>query len=347
VSALAGGPDTTSEHTTWRGEDVELDMVVERLLRMNGDHARHVHGHAATRTLNLLVACGGDVEEELLARRLEGARVRHPSRTIVLREHAQDRLDARILIDCDVGATPGVVGSCHDRVVLVADAARLRHADSLVHALRVGGLPSVLWLPGAAESAAERALAPRCDAILLDTAAAPGADALRAAVARARRLGAAAHVRDFAWLRLARWRQRVATRFDAPAALALLDAATRLEIRCSGPDDATPLLLASWLAARARWRLTRLARADGAWRTLARREDGGEVELAIGRCDANGPAGVHALTLSAHDDVLELVEPVAEPDVARTFAAALSTFDAPAGGYAAALATLSDGLEPA
>lgn len=341
MTALA--PDA-GERTEWHGEDVELDEAAERLLRMNRDHARHAHGHAATRTLNLLVACGGDVEDEVLASRLEGARVRHPSRTIVLREHAAARLDAHLAIDCDVGTTPGVVGSCHDRVELVADAERLQHADSLVHALLVGGLPAVLWLPGARESAAEQPLAPRCDAVLLDTAAAPGPDALLAAVARARRLGAEAHVRDLAWMRLARWRQRVAARFDAPAALALLPAATRLEVRCSGPDAATPLLLAAWLAARAQWQLARLVHADGAWEGTARREDGGELAISVGRCDAAGPAGIHALVLSAGDDAIEVVEPVAEPGAARAFAAALRTFDEPAGGYAAALAALAAGL---
>ncbi|HYV14496.1 MAG TPA: glucose-6-phosphate dehydrogenase assembly protein OpcA, partial [Conexibacter sp.] len=159
MSAPAGGRDVISERTEWHGEDVELDEVAARLLQMNRDHARHAHGHAATRTLNLLVACSGDVEATVLARRLEGARVRHPSRTIVLREHAAARLDAHVSIDCDVGATPGAVGSCHDRVELAADAERLRHADSLVHALLIGGLPTVLWLPGAAASPAEASLA--------------------------------------------------------------------------------------------------------------------------------------------------------------------------------------------
>lgn len=341
MSALA--PDA-GERTEWHGEDVDVDEIAQRLLRMHRDHARHAHGHAATRTLNLLVACGGDVDAETLAGRLEGARVRHPSRTIVLREHALPRLDARLEIDCDVGRTPGVVGACHDRVELAADAERLRHADSLVRALLVGGLPVVLWLPGARESAAEQALAPRCDAVLLDTAAAPGPDALYAAVARARLLGIASHVRDFSWMRLARWRQRVAARFDEPAARSLLGATTRLTVRCSGPDAATPLLLAAWIAARARWRIAPLAHADGAWEGAARRADGGAVELRVGRCEQHGPTGVHALTLAAGDDAIELLEPVAEPDVARAFAAALRTFDEPAGGYTAALDALAAGL---
>jgi glucose-6-phosphate dehydrogenase assembly protein OpcA len=338
VSALTGGRVEVGE---WHGEDVEVDEVADRLMRMNLEHARHEHGHAATRTLNLLVVHGRDVAADALAEQLERARTRHPSRTLVLREHDAARIDARLTIECDVCGAPGNVGTCHDAVTLVADATRLAHADSLVHALLVAGLPTLLWLPGAHESPAERPLAAQADAVVLDSAAGPD---LCAAVERAARLGAATHVRDLAWLRLTRWRQRVAARFEAREARALLAAVTRLEVRCGGGDAATPLLLAAWIAARAGWRIAGLERDEDGWRGAAQRDADTHVEIAVGPCGAGAPTGVHAVALATARETLELVEPIREPDAARTFAAALRAVDEPAAGYAPALAALREGL---
>lgn len=335
-------PAPPAERTEWRGEDVEPDALADRLLRMNREHARHAHGHAATRTLNLLVAPGGDVTADTLAARLAGLSMRYPSRTIVVREHAPPRLDATLAIDCGVCGQPrgpGGAGYCHDSVELTADAERLLHADSLVRPLRVAGLPTVLWLPGAKPGVAERPLAETAEAIVLDSGAAPD---VHAAFARVDALGAG-RVRDLAWLQLARWRQRVAARFDAPEARALLPAIERIELRCSTRDTAAGLLLAGWIVARAGWTLTRLNRAEGAWTGVARRPDGPTVALAL--CLPSGALpGIEALTLRAGEQAIELVEPVAEPGAGPAFAAALRSLDEPAPGYPLALAALLEGL---
>lgn len=329
------------ERSEWHGEDVELDEVAEQLLRLNRDHARHAHGHAATRTLTLLVAPGDDTLPETVAARLDEMHARHPARTIVLREHPRDRLDASVRIECAVGGAPGAAGYCHDAIVLRADATRLRHADSLVHALLIAGLPVVLWLPGARPSVAEAALAELADAVVLDSGASPdpAAGFARAgAVTRAR-------VRDLAWLRLGRWRQRVAARFDDPAALALLGRVERFELRCAEPDLASALLLVGWIAARAGWLLTSLTGAGGAWHGEAQRADGGAAELALGCPEPERePPGIHRLALHASAETVEIVEPVAELDAARAFAAALRTYDEPGRGYEAALTALREGL---
>jgi glucose-6-phosphate dehydrogenase assembly protein OpcA len=342
-AAVSATAPEAGERSEWHGEDVDVDEVAEQLLRMNREHARHAHGHAATRTLTLLVAPGADAAPELVAARLEEMHARHPARTIVLREHAADRLDASLQIDCALAGGPGAAGHCHDAVVLRADAARLRHADSLVHALLVGGLPIVLWLPGARESPAEAALAALASAIVLDSGAA--ADAAVAGLARAARLGERCGVRDLAWLRLARWRQRVVARFDEPAARALLPRVERLQLHCGRPDLTAALLLAGWIAARAGWRIARLAGTDGVWEGSARRPDGGTVELSLG-CGAHGaePSGIHALVFHGGGEAVEIVEPVSEPDAARAFAAALRGFDEPSRGYEPALAALREGL---
>lgn len=331
------------ERSEWHGADVEADELASRLARMNREHARLDHRHAATRTLNLLVAPGPDVAPQALTTRLGGLHTRHPARTIVVREHDAPRLDATLAIDCGAGAgvDAGLAGSgfCHDSAELVADRARLRHADSLVRPLRVSGLPTLLWLPGAEASAAERPLASLADAIVLDNGAARD---VAGALARTAALGPE-RVRDLAWLRLARWRQRVAQRFEAPAERALLARAEHVELRCAVREEAAALLLAGWIVARAGWALADLRVTDGRWHGTARRGDGGTVALSLLRPCAALP-GIEALTLHAGDDAVELLEPVAEPGSGRAFAAAMRGFDEPAPGYQAALTALLEGL---
>jgi glucose-6-phosphate dehydrogenase assembly protein OpcA len=341
VSALADA----RERSEWRGEDVTAGEVAERLLALNREHARHAHGHAATRTLNLLVAPADDVTPDALAEQLAGLADRHPSRTIVVREGAAPRLDATVAIDCTIGSGAGRAGHCHDMALLVADGQRLAHADSLVRPLRVVGLPTVLWLPGTRASRAQEPLAALAQAIVLDSAAGSGSQ-LPALFARAAALDVA-RVRDVAWLRLARWRRHVAARFDDPDALALLARMERVELRSCSPQQASALLLSAWIAARAGWTIERLAPTPDGWNGIAIRPDGNAVELALGPPEQPDLTGIHALALHAGGRVIALHAPVAAANPARAFAAALGMFDTATPGYAPALAELLGGMEAA
>ena len=349
MSPLADAPGASAavlrERSEWRGEDVNASDVADRLVALNREHARHEHGHAATRTLNLLVAPGEDVERDALARQLTGLSDRHPSRTIVVREHAATRLDAYVAIDCTIGSRAGGGGHCHDIAELVAGAERLAHADSLVRPLRVAGLPTVLWLPGTRASRAQAPLAALAHAFVLDSGIASG-PALPAMLARAAALDVE-RVRDVAWLRLRRWRRHVAARFEDPDALALLDRAEHVELRSCVAQQASALLLAGWIAARAGWRIERLAPEAHGWSGTARRRDGGQVELALGPPERPDRTGIHALALHAAGATIALRAPVAAPDPARAFAAALGMFDTAAPGYAPALSALLDGMPAA
>jgi glucose-6-phosphate dehydrogenase assembly protein OpcA len=351
VSALADGTGGIGvagarERSEWRDTDVSAGEVAERLLALNREHARHAHGHAATRTLNLLVAPGADVASDVLDRQLAGLADRHPSRTIVVREHAAPRLDARVAIDCTIGGRAGsCAGHCHDVAELVADAERLRHADSLVRPLRVAGLPTVLWLPGARASDAQAPLTALAQAFVLDSGVAIGA-ALHATFTRAAALDVE-RVRDVAWLRLARWRRHVAARFEDPDALRLLASVERIELRSCGPQQASALLLAGWIAARAGWTVERLTPEERGWSGSARRPDGGGVAIALDPPAEPDLTGIHALALHADGETIALRAPVAAPNPARAFAAALGMFDTATPGYAPSLAALLDGMSGA
>ena len=54
------------------------------------------------------------------------------SRTLVLRRHGADRLDAELVIESELPEAAGRVGVSHDRVTLTADDSRLEHAGSLL-----------------------------------------------------------------------------------------------------------------------------------------------------------------------------------------------------------------------
>lgn len=340
MSALAQADGR--ERSEWRGEHVTIGEVAERLVALNREHARHEHGHTATRTLNLLVAPAGDVAPEELTSRLAAMADRHPSRTIIVREHPAPRLDAHVAIDCTIGGRAGGSGHCHDLALLVADAERLAHADSLVRPLRVAGLPTVLWLPGARASRAQDPLAALAHALVLDSGAACGA-ALPAAFARVASL-AVERVRDVAWLRLSRWRRHVAARFDDPEALRLLERVERVELRSCTPQQASALLLAGWIAARAGWRIEQLTPQESGWHGTARRADGRELEIRLGPPEQPARTGIHALALHANGETIALRAPVAAPDPARAFAAALGMFDTATPGYAPALEAVLGGM---
>ncbi len=135
------------EHSRWGGEDVRVDQVVAELARLHRALQDDGHGHAMARTLNLIVAPASAVAAKAVDDALAGLGAHSPSRTLVLRRHGSDRLDAELAIECELPDAAGRVGVCHDRVTLTADDSRLEHAASLLAPLLLSDLPTVLWLP--------------------------------------------------------------------------------------------------------------------------------------------------------------------------------------------------------
>jgi glucose-6-phosphate dehydrogenase assembly protein OpcA len=265
------------DRASWQGDDVSVATVVQALERLEAEHYSHPHGHATTHTLNLVVGPAAAREEIEVEELLGSVRARHPSRTILLAEHPLDRIDAAVAIDCEL-AGPGAA-LCHDRVMLVADSRRLERVGSLVRPLLARGLQTVVWLPGPeAHAPLERALAGVGDAVVVDSAASPE---VRSGLARSARLAEHARVCDLAWGRIDRWRARIAAAFDEPGRLEALECSRSLEIDQRGAaTDA--VLLCGWVAARAGWRIERLAATeDGALAGRAARPAADPVELAI------------------------------------------------------------------
>lgn len=330
---------TAPERADWSGEGVRIAEVVARLGRLQGEHGRHDHRHASARTLNLVVVPGAATESDV-GRRLAELGAHSPSRTILLGEHAADRVDAELTMEC-AAITHGV-GLCHDRVLLRADQRRLGHADALVGPLLMAGVPTVVWLPGSTTSPAEAALAPLADHVVLDSAA-PGRGSVYDRLARAARTANVVEVHDLAWLRLAWWRARIAAAFDSPHRRVLVARLDRLEIRHEPDALAAALLLAGWVAARASWRIESLA--DHGDRHLGRAPG---VELAlVAEPGVAGWGGIERVALCAGAQEVSLERAGASEAGRDVLAEAFNPLEAGVAGYEAALAAVLGPLERA
>ncbi len=121
------------------------------------------------RTLNLIVAPASPAAARAVDDALAGLGAHSPSRTLVLRRHGSDRLDAELAIEGELPDAAGRVGVCHDRVTLTADDSRLEHAASLLAPLLLSDLPTVLWLPEPDSPIPDRRLLDRAEQILVDS----------------------------------------------------------------------------------------------------------------------------------------------------------------------------------
>ena len=332
MSAPATHEKVVPEASSWSEQDTSVDRVADELLRLHHEHGAEDHGHSAARTVNLtVVPCGGDVEKavEWAVERLGG---HNASRTIILREHEADRLDAKAAIKCEVPQNhSGRVGLCHDVVTLSADPQRLAHSASLVAPLIITGLPSVLWSPDAARPLPDSELLERVEQVILDTTGS-GFEALRNAAA----LVVQSAVRDLAWGRLDYWRAATSAAFDTEARLALLGKVDSLEVRHLDGGVEPAHLYAGWVAARAGWKVSPLTGSNGEL-TGAAKHGRRRVELAIRREEsAAGCGGIASATFGAGAEKVEVTKGAAGDDAADPFPVALRP-----------IASFSRGYEPA
>lgn len=335
--------DAAAERLSWQGSATSVGEAAAAVARLNGEHFRHEHRHAATRALNFIVA--PECAEPEVAQRVASLSAQHPSRTIILREHQADRLDAEVAVDCNVPAEPGPLGVCHDRATLAANRPRLEHADSLVAPLLLLGLPTVVWLPGSKEGPADAPLLSISDYAVLDSAAAEPL----AAIQHAARVGQKTAVHDLAWGRLSYWRARIAATFEPTPTLRLLSRTAgvglRYEPSCVGPA----LLLAGWIAARAGWEIEALwEEHHGRWQGSVRDRRGAAVRLALDPdSDARACGGVEKVIFHAGDEVLELDRGAASDRFRDVFVEALRPLDSYARGYMAAIQAVAGALRAA
>jgi glucose-6-phosphate dehydrogenase assembly protein OpcA len=322
------------ERTEWRGKGVHVDQVTNQLARLHRDHQRDGHVHALTRTLNLIITPSSARANRAIEEALAGLGSHSPSRTLVLRRHDRERLDAELIIECELPEASGRVGVCHDQVTLTADDVRLGHSASLLAPLLLSDLPTVLWLTEPSSQIPDPRLLERAQQVLVDSAS-EGASFRRLV-----ELARGARVHDLTWGRLEFWRAAVAAAFEPPERRLLLPRISSVEIAYCGDALSAAYLLAGWVTARAGWRPGTIERDNGRAAGRVSRPDGGAVTLALKRDPgAPGCGGVEALTLRAGSEEIHLSRGAATNRLRDLFAEALQPLPSFARGYLDALTT--------
>jgi glucose-6-phosphate dehydrogenase assembly protein OpcA len=321
-----------SHDTRWQGEDLRVEEVAGALDRAHHELQQDGRGQALVRTLNLIVAPtsagGARAVEDALAQL--GAH--SPSRTLVLRRHGADRLDAEILIECERPDAAGRVGVYHDRLLLTADDGRLEHASSLLAPLLLRDLPTVLWLPEPDSPIPDPGLLERAQQVLVDSA-----DGDAAGLRRFADLARSCRVHDLAWGRLEFWRAATAAAFEPPERRALLPQLARLDVRYEDEAFTAGLLLAGWIVARAGWNPGPVERNNGKALGVATRADGGQVALSLNHDPRGGCGGIETVTLSAGSDEVKIGRGAATSRLRDLFAEALQPTPSFARGYPEAI----------
>ena len=329
------------ERIRWVGKGVTAEDVkaeLDRLHRAAGGPGRVL---ALARTLNLIVVPCSDRREKSVEKALDGLASHTPSRTLVLREHGKDRVDANLVMECVSAVAAGQVGLCHDRVLLTMDPPRLEHSASLLAPLLVTDLPTILWLPEPRSAIPDAALLERAQCLLVDSGA--GGESM---LGRLAELAAGIRVHDLAWGRLEYWRAATAAAFHPPEHRRLLPALGKVELRYEPLGLAAGLLLAGWIAARAGWRPGPLERVDGTGRVHAVRPDGGGVSIDLTEGGADGGCGgVEALTFKTDDAEVKVSRGGATSSLRDLFAEALQPQPAFSRGYSGAVTAVAKMLD--
>jgi glucose-6-phosphate dehydrogenase assembly protein OpcA len=324
---------TVSDRVRWKGEGLRGGQVAAELDRQHHELQARGRAQALARTLNLIVAPTSARGAKGVDDVLSQLGSHSPSRTLVLRRHGADRLDAEVVIDCAFPDAAGRVGICHDRVVLTADEHRLEHAASLLAPLLLSDLPTVLWLPEPGSQIPDPDLLERAQQLLVDSTEGDGAD-----LGELHRLARQARIHDLAWGRLEFWRAATSAAFDPPERRALLPRIGRLDVRFQGDALSAALLFAGWIVARAGWSPGRVETDHGRPRGKATRPDGGEVSLSLTHDpQAHGCGGVEGLTLSSDSDEVKIHRGAATSRLRDLFAEALQPIPSFAMGYPEAL----------
>jgi hypothetical protein len=155
-------------------------------------------------------------------------------------------IEASVSAHCQKGEA-GVV--CAERIDLALGTMTYARAASIIDALAVSEVPTVLVVASAAPTMLVSTLTRAASRVIVD------ADALGLAQTHALAGETEAHFVDLAWQRLYPWRNQIARCFDDPAVRPAVSAIRSVQITAAGEGSGGRRLL-GWLAARLGWRFT-------------------------------------------------------------------------------------------
>jgi glucose-6-phosphate dehydrogenase assembly protein OpcA len=259
--------------------------------------ARHREAGAVApaRVLNLIVVVDGRYRGEV-ENRLERIGRYHPSRTILCAvEPRRTTIDAVVSMATDE-PTPGAIPVTRERIELDIGEKHERVLDTLVGALVIPDLATLVWAPHAHFEAVQ-ALRTVAQIVLVDSLNEPEVDV---ALTRACELTADMYVVDLAWLRSTPWRERVAAAFDPAPDRAKLKSISGVTVRHRHDSTASAALFCGWLASRLGWRPGALMQRgdDLVGRARARR---GDVAVTLSPVQQLGAPGLAGVTVETAD----------------------------------------------
>lgn len=254
--SLPGAAPATRDAFAWTAQGTSTDQVADALRRLLVEAERTGPRHAASRTMNLVIAPG---DAATIHAGLAAGRDVHPARVVHLVEHNVDRLDARVHVRLERTGDQHLPLLVED-VTIHANRDRYDHARSLLSPILARGVPTVAWLPGYDHGELGEALAATAHVTVFDSDADPNPGR---ALEFAYDTALEHPCRDLAWMRTARWRARISAAFQSEQRLGTLAFLPSAEIVGAVHSPAT-ILLAAWIAAKADINVTLRAGADAA-----------------------------------------------------------------------------------
>jgi glucose-6-phosphate dehydrogenase assembly protein OpcA len=233
----------------WSGQDTSPAAIEAALRDLEMQRAADHAGFVPARVLNLVAVVDREWRGEI-ANRLESVGRYNASRTVLCSvEPGKRTLDATALLTYDREPAPGQVAVVRERVEIGMGPERLPGLDTIVDAVVLSEVITVVWSPHGHPEAVD-ALLDLAHVILLDSVEEPDP---RAALARVAELQRSAYVVDLAWLRSTPWRERVAATFDPEQWRGELGRIKAVTVRHGPESVAAALLFCGWLASRLGW----------------------------------------------------------------------------------------------
>src|SRR5215207_8669747 len=194
----------------WRERDTTPSKVEAALRQLLIERYHDEDAFVPARVLNLVVVVDGEFRGEV-ENRLERVGRYHPSRLVICAVHGgRKTIDAWCSVAAERAEGPFSLG--REQVELDIGDRHLKALDTIVDALLVPDLATVVWAPHAHAEAVD-AMRRLMQVVLVDSQDEPD---VPAALARAGELLDSAYVVDLAWLRSTPWRERVAAAFNPP-----------------------------------------------------------------------------------------------------------------------------------
>ena len=206
----------------------------------------------------------------------------HPRRTTI---------DAWCSVAAEEAEGPFSLG--REQVELDIGERHLKALDTIVDALLVPDLATVVWAPHAHAEAVD-SLRRLAQVVLVDSQDEPD---VTASFERSVELCETAYVVDLAWLRSTPWRERVAAAFDPPPLRRGLGEISEVIVRHRADSLAAALLFCGWLCSRLGWRPGSFSEGGGTRRTAHARARRGEVTLRLEEVEQPGAPGLAGVTI--------------------------------------------------